>query len=1151
MQKVVRVHHSGIRNPRAGAALLVAAFVLFIAMFCIGRPVLMRQAGITTISPTALSCDLAMAILLALLATLVYKIHILIAAAFILLACMFHIASMEMAAALNTFIDVTDLHYAAEGQFMKYSLSRLTFPRYTVLLMCSMVLYLGALLGAAKTRPIRLVYVVAGIFISISGLSMLSPKDGEWQSSNLMWLSLTRSIAHPIQSATYMITKSINTDFTVQQVKIVSPKRESYFHKPPGAERNILVVVLEGIPGVYVAPVREWTGVKCPVTMPNLNRIAEKSLVIPNFIVHNRQTIRGLYSLLSGDYCKLSITTPKIYEYVRLNRESRNPCLPEILDRAGYTTVYLQAADLAFMSKNKFMPEAGFERVMGKEYFRYQYVPSGWGPDDRAFFEQAAECIEELNEDSKPWFLTLLTVGTHHPYAIPDALHDELSNRKLASVAYLDESLGGFWKRLRENGTLDDTMVILTSDESHGVQGQPYGNYWGLAVAYSPESFGVINRGVFGLIDIPYSIIDYLGLTGRPHSFPKRSIFREPAADRTVLFGPYVSEEKGIVKKRVDRNCVKIYRSVNGELFSREYDTSMLCGDEGRKLSQELLRFQTEADSSLFQSTRKDRTYVLLEDDAYLIGRGESRLLSSGQYLDIPGGTTVTVELDAIAEFVEGNGGSGGDASVRLVLQMLESYEKMPIPEIIIPALKNGDSIQLSFSFYAGESLTRVWAYLRAISVNPARDTKLTLKRYSVETRECESSHGFRIDRFFITGKGGVRRDLRGSHQPSVTKFTALSAQPHRDAGNGEAHPKSGVEENRPRNLNDPEIVSLRSDGRACVIGFTHGTLDERYDHYVLSIHFTHRHSRVYDRCPSLNSHPTAYTWLHHAKGDKEIMLYFSRTALKQNSVNTVSLPFEGKSMDIEMVGFALRPCLPPIAHAGGGYRGYTYTNSIEALNENADSFDLFEVDIEWTCDNRLVGLHDWGDMFTEFFGFGAEEPVDYDTFRALNTVQGFTPLDIGSIRAFLSQNPASRIVTDVKFDNLNAVRTIAEQIPGFADRFIPQIYRHDEFSKVMEIGYRDIIWTLYRYPHLYESDEIVHYVNQWEEEYHTKPFAVTLPLPAVEKGMAKYLSEAGIPVYAHTVNTCDEYRRLLRLGVSSIYTDSLDITECFTCDPS
>lgn len=156
------------------------------------------------------------------------------------------------------------------------------------------------------------------------------------------------------------------------------------------------------------------------------------------------------------------------------------------------------------------------------------------------------------------------------------------SNRKEAAVSYLDQAIGAFIQRLEATGITDNTLIVFLSDESHGVTGQPYSRNWGLAAAYTPESDGRINPAVFGLIDIPYSILDYLDLTGVLHSFPKRSIFREQHTERSILFDSYFCEKKGVVERYLDRNRVEIIRSANGELFSNSYDREIVAGQRGK-----------------------------------------------------------------------------------------------------------------------------------------------------------------------------------------------------------------------------------------------------------------------------------------------------------------------------------------------------------------------------------------------------------------------------------------------------------------------------------------------------------------------------------------------------------------------------------------
>ena len=64
------------------------------------------------------------------------------------------------------------------------------------------------------------------------------------------------------------------------------------------------------------------------------------------------------------------------------------------------------------------------------------------------------------------------------------------------------------------------------------------------------------------------------------------------------------------------------------------------------------------------------------------------------------------------------------------------------------------------------------------------------------------------------------------------------------------------------------------------------------------------------------------------------------------------------------------------IAHAWGDYKWFTYTNSLDALEQNKKYFRYFELDFSWTKDNKLVCIHDWGGSFKKSFWFSLEWKV-------------------------------------------------------------------------------------------------------------------------------------------------------------------------------
>ena len=161
--------------------------------------------------------------------------------------------------------------------------------------------------------------------------------------------------------------------------------------------------------------------------------------------------------------------------------------------------------------------------------------------NDRDFLLQSLKKIEALNEErqrlregrkSVPWFLTLLTVGTHHPYTLPASYGGgEGLPPKLRSVAFLDDAVDLFLSRLKETGVLEDTLVVVTSDESHGMNADMLlaGN-WGLCFALMPKGQtekNHVNPELFGLVDLPLSILDYVGLAASSDAIAGRSIFRD------------------------------------------------------------------------------------------------------------------------------------------------------------------------------------------------------------------------------------------------------------------------------------------------------------------------------------------------------------------------------------------------------------------------------------------------------------------------------------------------------------------------------------------------------------------------------------------------------------------------------------------------
>ena len=225
------------------------------------------------------------------------------------------------------------------------------------------------------------------------------------------------------------------------------------------------------------------------------------------------------------------------------------------------------------------------------------------------------------------------------------------------------------------------------------------------------------------------------------------------------------------------------------------------------------------------------------------------------------------------------------------------------------------------------------------------------------------------------------------------------------------------------------------------------------------------------------------------------------------------------------------------IAHAGGAISGLTYTNSFEALEANKNYFDFFELDFRITTDGQLICLHDYGEeVHLQLFDQLIESPISSEEFRSINESNGLTACDSESLRSWMIENPSKTIITDIKDDrNVENLEKLAITLGNQIDNVIPQAYSVREIDEIKQLGYSDVILTLYRMPQEELESLELDLQNQ-------QVFALTLPA-AWAPDMVPRVDELDVAIYAHTVNSHKQFAFLRNIGVDNIYTDVLNDT--------
>jgi hypothetical protein len=637
-------------------------------------------------------------------------------------------ANYEHVRALDSLLNLDHAGYITDSTFFFGSALA---PARPVLLSAALALNLGLLLYATSRQatPLRPMRLAA---IGLVGLGLLAvwPLDegsAGWRQRQFALSNVRARFDAPLDPEVVPTTRRAVADLGGE------PRIGL-----PGTGRNVLLVILEGISGAHVASTRAAQGAQSPVRMPELDALAERGLVWSSFVALQRQTNRGEYALLCGDTPKLIAGTPKMTE---LTGMGDLPCLPARLADRGYATVYLQAAPLPFMLKDQFMAQAGFRRVLGDEWFDTSYSRNHWGNDDRAFFEGSLEMIRELEAEERPWFLTLMTVGTHHPYNVPEDFEGLHEPGQFAWAAeYLDRALGAFLRSLEAEGVLENTLVLITSDESSGLH-QPtddvskaLGQAWGLLIALTPEGDRAVVNETGLQSDLALSVLDYLGTALGPapgpalgpplgnevgdesadEAFGGRSVFRRYRSPRAFAFGNTyrrvlggVDESGSLFVCNQNASRCRKFTLSEGKLFTPERRPVDMQPEEVDFLKAkaiESLRSPTALPSI--------REYALIADtDVQLLSTPNMQLVFSGQGLSASPGDRIEVEIDV--EAIAGAQGASAAASVWLAHDLISGEQKHSHYRKRLKGLRTGQRARIRYYVIAASALENIEARLR------------------------------------------------------------------------------------------------------------------------------------------------------------------------------------------------------------------------------------------------------------------------------------------------------------------------------------------------------------------------------------------------------------------------------------------------------
>ena len=306
---------------------------------------------------------------------------------------------------------------------------------------------------------------------------------------------------------------------------------------------NIVLIIFESLSWKYCDVYKPGLG-----ATPFLAELAKKSSVVERLYTVDPHTTKALISIIAGIY---PYPQPEVLEAKPGILPEK--ALPHLLRKVGYRTAFFQTAN-NYEDRPSVVANLGYDTFRGLYSMPQQefaYV-NYFGCEEMMMLKPSLDWVEENR--NQPFFLTYLTLSTHHEYGFPPdfpakdfGVNNESQNRYLNAVRYTDFFIEKVFEEFKKRNLLDKTIFIILGDhgEAFGEHGLKQHNYilWeeGLRVPgiiYAPALCTESRRieGFRSILDIAPTVCDLIGLKVIEGEFLGRGLLTPPDKERECFY---------------------------------------------------------------------------------------------------------------------------------------------------------------------------------------------------------------------------------------------------------------------------------------------------------------------------------------------------------------------------------------------------------------------------------------------------------------------------------------------------------------------------------------------------------------------------------------------------------------------------------------
>jgi len=293
---------------------------------------------------------------------------------------------------------------------------------------------------------------------------------------------------------------------------------------------------------------------------PEMDRLANESLLFTNIYASGNRTVRGLEGVLAS-------FPPLPGDSIVVRHLSHNvETIARVLKRDGYDTLFCYGGRGLFDGMRSFALENGYDRFIERKHFDAPTFTTGWGVCDEDLYARSIKECGALAATGRPFFTTILSVSNHKPYTYPcGRIPENPDERKRNNaVKYSDYALGRFFAAARKESFYTNTIFVVVADHGarvYGSQNIPIHSYeipllvTGPAVVKTPQRISRLGCSldvaptILGLLGRPYESLFFGKDLLKPSEYPDRVLINHNRDigffrnDRLVTMGLNQSDE--------------------------------------------------------------------------------------------------------------------------------------------------------------------------------------------------------------------------------------------------------------------------------------------------------------------------------------------------------------------------------------------------------------------------------------------------------------------------------------------------------------------------------------------------------------------------------------------------------------------------------